>query len=265
MYSSIFQPASMPSWRANCRAVVSLILAIALTSCSAPPPPQKSLGDRRFTSVALISPADILSVTAGDTRADRVKEGVGVGAASGSLGGMLVGAAACGPYLYGLCVMGLGAAGLLAGGAGGAIYGYTGISGSKAEGLAQRVSDIHSDRDLQTWLVDSVLQRLPPEMLAEPAAAEVQVVLTIEKIEFNKLEGKVHVETTVMAAFESTESRRVPEYGSRLFTGQSGGFRLEELLDQDSSSMKSAVDQSMLPTIDEIVEVLNARWTSGQL
>jgi len=241
-------------------AVKFLPLVFLLSNCAAPPPPEKELGNRTFSSIAIISPSDILSVSASDPRSDKMKESIGTGAASGSLGGMLIGAAACGPYLYGLCVIGIGTAGFITGGAGGAIFGFSGISGSTAEDLTNMVEDINLANDLQTELVNNVIQQVDVAMLSNPETAEIQVVITIEKLEFAKAQRKVHLQSTVRASFESTESRRVPEYGSRVFKGRSSEYNLDNLLESDTGAVRDAVKESLQNVVDEIVLVLNAHW-----
>jgi len=237
-----------------------IVVVLFLTCCAAPPPPRKELGSQTFTSIALISPADIIIVTSGDTRSDKLKEGIGTGAATGSLGGMLVGAAACGPYLYGLCVIGLGAAGFIAGGTGGAIYGFSGVSGSAADGLQKKVEDLDREKDLQAQLVTHVKALLPDEMLTEPEVAEIQAILVIENVKFHKMKDEVYLEVLVRLTFATNESRRVPELGSRIFTARSLPADIDDWLDEGSNKLELAIEGSLYEITGIIASTLTEHW-----
>jgi uncharacterized membrane protein len=238
-----------------------LIVTLSLTGCTTPPPPEKELANQKFSSIALISPADILSVTTADPRSDKLKQGVGTGVTSGSLGGMLVGAAACGPYLYGLCVIGIGAAGFIAGGASGAIYGFSGLSDSSARELEGRIEDINLENDLQTQLVEHVKELVPNEVLSEPALAEIQAIVAIEKIQFLKSAGEVHLEILVRLTFATRESRRVPELGSRDFTAHSKGDDIDHWLEAESSKLESVVAGILDEIARNMAEALVSHWS----
>ena len=235
-----------------------ITLIASLVSCGS-----SSLKPERvvyFSSIALVSPQDVLDATQPKTRGDRAQEGAGKGLVAGTAGGAAVGALACGPFLYGLCLTAAAAAGMLAGGATGALYGFTGFPEDVARKLERSVEALSRQHDLQSALVDHIRLQVAPEMLAEPETAEIQAVLTIENVEFVKEEGRVHLVSTVRATFESTKSRRVPEHGSRVFKGDSGEFELNDLLNTDSGDLRESIRQSLLDAADKVVAVLNARW-----
>jgi uncharacterized membrane protein len=238
-----------------------MVILLVLTSCTVPPPPRKELDTQTFSSIAIISPTDISNVASVGTRSEKMKEGVGIGVASGSLGGMLVGAAACGPYLYGLCVIGLGAAGIIAGGTSGAIYGFSGISDSAARDLKNKLEDLNHEKDLQALLTTHVKTLVPDEMLTEPEVADIQAILVIESIEFLKSEGEVYLETLVRLTFATTESRRVPEHGSRVFMGRSQSAEIDVRLDNDSDEIELAIKKSLNEIAIEIALVLTEHWS----
>jgi hypothetical protein len=236
--------------------VIALITSLASCASSALKPELEVY----FTSIALVSPQDVLDATQPRTRGDKAQEGAGKGLAAGTVGGAAVGALACGPFLYGLCVTALMGAGMLAGGATGALYGFSGFPKDVARKLEHNVEALSRQQDLQSSLVDHIRQQVPSEMLTEPETAEIQAVLVIENVEFIKAKGKVHLVSTVQVTFESTESRRVPQYGSRVFKGQSRDFELNNWLDTSSGDLEEAIRQSLLEVAGKIVTVLNDRW-----
>jgi uncharacterized membrane protein len=238
-----------------------LTIVLVLTGCTTPPPPQKNLGKQTFSSIALMSPADILNVTTADPRSEKLAEGVGTGAASGSLGGMLVGAAACGPYLYGLCVIGLGTAGFIAGGTSGAIYGFSGISDSSAKELERRIESFNDENDLQAQLVTNVTGLVPNEVLSEPGLAEIQAIVTIENIQFLKSDGEVHIEILVRLTFGTRESRRVPELGSRTFIGSSKADDIDYWLESGSGEIESVIVRTLDEIAKKIAAALVEHWS----
>ena len=237
-----------------------ITMVVTLASCSSPKP--RSEPEVHFASIALVSPKEVLDASQPQSRGDRAQEGVAKGGATGVVGGAAVGAIACGPFLYALCVMAAASAGVLAGTATGALYGFTGFPKDIAKNLERNVETLSREHDLQSALVGHIRQQVPPEMLAEPEIAEIQAVLTIENVEFIKEKDKVHLVSTVRVTFESTESRRVPEYGYRIFRGRSSEFEWNNWLDTDSSDLREAIKQSLLEVANKIVTVLNARWDS---
>ena len=235
-----------------------ITLITSLVSCgSSSPKPERVV---YFSSIALVSPQDVLDATQPKTRGDRAQEGAGRGLVAGTAGGAAVGAIACGPFLYGLCVVALASAGMLAGTATGVLYGFTGFPQDVARKLERRVEALSREHDLQSALVDHIRLQVDPEMLVEPETAEIQAVLTIENVEFVKEKGRVQLVSTVRATFESTESRRVPEHGSRVFKGDSEEFELNDWLNNDSGDLREAINQSLLNAADKVAAVLNARW-----
>lgn len=236
--------------------VISMIVMLGSCSSSQPQPEPEI----HFATIALISVREVLDATQPQTRGDRAQEGVGKGGVAGTAGGAVVGAIACGPFLYGLCLVAAASAGLLAGSVSGALYGFTGFPKNVAKKLERNIEALSREHDLQSALVDHIRQQVAPEMLAEPGAAEIQAVLTIENLNFFKEGDTVHLVSTVRASFESTESRRVPQYGSRVFKGKSGEFELKNWLDSSSGDLEEAVRQSLLDVSGKIVSVLDDRW-----
>jgi hypothetical protein len=239
---------------------VYLVVTISVTLVSCASSPAEPEPEVHFRTIALVSPKEVIDASKPKTRGERAGEGAGKGSVAGTLGGAAVGALACGPFLYGLCVTAAASAGLITGGATGALYGFTGFPKDAAKKLERNVEALSKKHDLQSALVDHIKQQVPSAMLVEPEVAEIQAVLIIENVEFVKKSGKVHLESTVRATFESTESRRVPEQGSRVFKGKSSEFLLEDWLSSDSGDLEEAIRQSLLSISGKIVSVLNDRW-----
>jgi len=240
----------------TCSLVITMVFTLA--SCNSPKP--RSEPEVHFTSIALVSPKQVLDASQPDSRGDRAQEGAVKGLGAGVAGGAAVGAIACGPFLYGLCVVALASAGMLAGTATGALYGFTGFPKDVAEKLEQNVETLSREKDLQSALVGHIRQQVPPEMLAEPEIAEIQAVLVIENVEFIKEKDNVHLVSTVRVTFESTESRRVSEYGYRIFRGRSSEFKWKKWLDASSGDLEEAIRDSLLAVSGKIVTVMNDRW-----
>lgn len=237
---------------------------LSLFACATPKVEKDELPDRTFSSIVLISPKDIIEINTPETRSDRVAEGAIAGSAGTGLAATLIGAAACGPYLYGLCVVGMGTAGLLAGGATGALYGFSGLPADVVKKLEQRMVELNQQRDLQSELVNKVTSRVPAAMLAQPDAAEVQAILTIEKIDFSHKKGQALLKTQVRLTFAATESQRKPEFGSRLFYSRSEQEDLDAWLEPDSSALNRALNECLASVAEEIETVLREHWASGQ-
>lgn len=243
------------------RSAVGLIIVtfvLSTTACSSPAPKQEF--SRNFRSIALVSPRAVMDVVEIETRGKRAQEGAGKGLAAGTIGGAAIGALACGPFLYGLCVTALMSGGMLAGGATGALYGLSGFPKDDARELEKQVEILSHKHDFSSTLVENISQQLPPEMIVKPESAEIQAVLYIENFEFRKVSDGAQLVTTIGASFESTESRRVPQYGTRNFVGKSGIYELDDWLDTDSGKLEQAVRESVLATSAEIARLLNDKW-----
>ncbi len=248
--------------RARLNRALCTALCLSLLACTTQAPKQDTLPARTFASIALVSPTDIVRVDAPETKSERVLKGASAGGAGTGLAGVLVGAAACGPYLYGLCVIGLGTAGMLAGGVAGALYGFTGIGEDEANKLESRVTRINARENLQSLLVGDITSRVPAAMLASPETAAVQAVLTLEKVEFSGDHSDVYIETHVRLTFAATDSQRKPEYGSRLYYSQKHKGRLKAWLDADSPALQEAIRACMEDIAVEIETVLREHWDS---
>ena len=240
---------------------IILSTSLIVVSCASSPPADPDLPQRTFSSIALVSPSDIVITQTPETRTEKFKEGVGTGSATGTLGGMLVGATACGPYLYGLCVLGLGAAGLLAGGTAGALYGFDGISGRDARELEERMTELNRQSDLQARLVTLVKARVPEAMFTAPQDAEVQAILTIESVEFVRKSKEVYLESHVRLTFALNENRRVPEMGSRTFDGRSKAADMEAWLDPGMEVLTAGMEQNLDDIADSVAETLKEHWS----
>lgn len=239
-------------------------LCFALSSCMTTSPEEQGLPNRTFSTITLVSPQDIASIETPETSSERFREGITTGSAGGSLGAMLVGAAACGPYLYGLCVAGLGAAGLLAGGAAGAMYGFTGISSDDAEKLSRKMATLNRRSDLQSELVAELRREVPAKMLAAPEAADVQAILTIEHLSFVKDKDEVYVEAFVRFQYATDGAEGRPEEGSQSFRGRSHRHPLDTWVEESHKELGLAVNECFERISEKISLVLVEHWRPAE-
>jgi hypothetical protein len=235
---------------------------IFLSACAATPVDKRDeLPKRKFSSIALASPQDIVNIIAPETQFERTARGGATGAAGGSLGGLLTGAAACGPYLYGLCVIGLGTAGLVAGGVAGSIYGFTGLSSDEAESLAERILQMNPQHSLESDLVSNIHKRSPSGMFGEPESAEIQAIITIEEIRFVHEDQQLRISIIVRLTFMTAESRRQPELGSRVFHTESSSGDRRQWLNSNSGKLEHAFDECIDALAEQIANALREHWS----
>ena len=245
----------------HCR-IVSLVVITALTvvSCAPVQQNQDDLPNRTFSTLAIVSPREIVEVVTPETGTERMLEGASAGSTGVGLGGAVVGAAACGPFLYGLCVFGLGMAGMMAGGIGGAFYGVTGMSTEDAALLELRMGKLMLARDLQSELIDTLRVQLPAAMLAKPDVADVQLIISFERFEFSKSGDAVRLEAKVRLQYATDGSERRLEEGFRAFKVRSGEARLDDLRSPDSPALASAIDDCIAGAAKEIEVLLHEHW-----
>lgn len=243
--------------------IVSLIVIFALISTACAPfnKQQDTLPNRTFSTVALVSPLDIVEVATPETGTERMLQGASVGSAGVGLGGMLVGAAACGPYLYGLCVVGIGMAGMMAGGIGGALYGFSGMSADDSMKLEQRMTVLMQERNLQSDLIAKLRAELPAAMLAEPDVADVQVIMSFERFEFSSVGDAVRMEAKVRLQYATDGSDQRPEEGFRSFKVRSGESQLDDWLAADNTALVDAIDECIDLAAHDMETLLRELWT----
>lgn len=128
-----------------------------------------------------------------------------VGMAGGAVGGAAIGAAGeCGMwyplfpiFALGCLVMYTGTGAVIGGVAGGALYDTTGLSQTDIVDLDEVISRIDQERDFQQELAVHLKLELPQEMQSTPELADVQVLSTLNRINFMKRpDDRMQIEAT---------------------------------------------------------------------
>lgn len=169
-------------------------VGIVVLACACASDTRQALRIPPFNTVAFVTPADIPNLADVESESEYVDEYVNAGAAIGTMGGMLAGAAACGPVLYAPCMIIMSGYGLLAGAAGGAatgLFNYSGLSRTDAAYMSDVLSRIESDRDLQAELGDDVRHTLSAGSITTAADANIQVIVRLNQVRFEEVEREL--------------------------------------------------------------------------
>lgn len=201
-----------------------------------------------FNTVAFVTPADIPDLANVESESEFVDEYVNAGAAIGTMGGMLAGAAACGPVLYAPCMIIMSGYGLLAGTAGGAatgLFNYTGLSRTDAAYMSDVLSRIASDRNLQSELGDNVRRRLTAGSISTAADASIQVIVRLKQVRFVESERelvstRLHGSMVVAWIGESGEQTYLTDYAAEY-----PATDIDDLIANDGQLLESALEQCL--------------------
>ena len=181
------------------------VVCLLTSSCASDLAYNKGKVNLQFSTVAIVTPEDIVAVTAVESNFSTPVKGAGYGSAGGSIGGAIVGAIACGPYLYGLCVLGMSTVGGVAGGVGGAVYGFTGVSEEDSLYIIEEIEHIKQHRDFQNELATGVASKLPDGLVSTPLIADAQAITTINSIEFVQKKDTVYMEVNATVTIATQE------------------------------------------------------------
>lgn len=170
--------------------------AVCLLTCSCASNPAYNRGEvnLQFSTVAIVTPEDIVAVEAVESNFSTPGKGANYGSAGGTIGGAMAGALACGPYLYGICVLGLSTVGMIAGGIGGALYGFSGVSEEDSLYIIEEMAYLRQHRDFQNELAAGVASKLPAGLVSTPLIADAQAITTINSIGFVQKKDTVYLE-----------------------------------------------------------------------
>lgn len=193
-------------------------LSLLLSSCAQTQQTITTDEPPQFERLAVITPEMLTGIERADSHTDHHYDGsprgealpgmsVGMagGMAGGAAGGAAIGAAGeCGllyPLFPGLAlgcfIMYTGAGALVGGFAGHAIYDTTGLSQMDIPHLDAVISRIDQERDFQQELTVHLKLELPREIQSTPGLADVQVLATLNRINFIKRSGdRMQIETT---------------------------------------------------------------------
>lgn len=201
-----------------------------------------------FNTVAFVTPSDIPDLASLESESEYVDEYVNAGAAIGTMGGMLAGAAACGPVLYAPCMIIMSGYGLIAGTAGGAatgLFNYSGLSRTDAAYMSDVLSRIASDRDLQAELGDAVRHRLAAGSITTAADASIQVIVRLNQVRFLEVERelvgtRLHGSMVVAWIDESGEQTYLTDYAADY-----AATDIDDLIANDGQLLESALEQCL--------------------
>lgn len=150
----------------SCRVLVVCLCVVALLPACVSEPEKPRLQPRRFATIAIVSPVEFTKYISPESKTDKAMQGASAGSGTAGLRAMAVGALACGPFLYALCVSGAGLAAMAVGGLGGLMYGVTGISEEDLHVLDRKLHALEATGGQQNQLTDMLRERLPKQMLA---------------------------------------------------------------------------------------------------
>lgn len=235
-------------------AVLSLLVSCASNSI------YNSIGGKpKFSTVAIVTPQSVVAIEGAETKSSKAAKGITYGSAGGAAGGAVVGALACGPYFYGVCIVGMSAAGMLAGGTAGAMYGFTGVSKEDSLYVLEEIEHLRHRRDFQTELAEGVIGGLPIEIVSTPEEADAQAITQVKSIEFiEQDQGSVFMEVsakvTIVFRHENSEYEQI----DKNISVRSSTDKLDNWLAPGNDSFESAVNQCLDRLTEEMtVFVLN--------
>lgn len=236
---------------------ISSILCLIICSCSGGPSQKEAGSQLSFSTIAIVTPEDVIALGGAKTKSSRAGKGITYGSAGGATGGAMVGALACGPYFYGICVVGMSAAGMIAGGTAGALYGFSGVSEEESLYIIEEMTHLGHTRDFQQELASGVESRLPEEIVSTPKLSSAQAIAKVHSIDF--VGGKndsvyLKVSATVSIVTRVT-GNDFAEY-QRNISMRSRDAHLDDWLRVDSQKFGEAVDECLDGLIIEITQII---------
>jgi hypothetical protein len=211
----------------------------------------------QFSTVAIVTPDNVVAIEGAETKFTRAVKGVTYGSAGGAVGGAMVGALACGPYFYGVCVVGMSAAGMLAGGTAGAMYGFTGVSKQDSLYILEEIENLRYHRDFQSELAEGVIRRLPMDIVSTPEEAAAQAIAHVKSIEFIETDkGSVYMEINARVTIVSRRESASYEQIEKSIIVSSSVDQLENWLTPGSDKFESAVNECMEKITEEMATIV---------
>lgn len=230
--------------------------ALLLCSCASHTPNSEKTA--LFESVAFVTAKDLPELTRPGAEREAVDANVKSGAAAGALGGAAIGAAACGPVLYGGCLAIMSWYGLVVGSVGGAavgLYNYSGLSYTDSAYVEEVLSGISDRRDFHVDLRTQVERNVPAEALADPQEADAQIVVLINQISFIEVEDEL-VSTQVQGAMTLSQAQAPDEQPYReSFMARTSAKDIDDLIAGDGQLLESEIDECL----SEIADLMGNR------
>ena len=219
-----------------------------------------------FKSIAFVTSQDLPELARFESETEVVDRHIKAGAAAGTLGGVAVGAAACGPVLYGVCVAIMSWYGLVAGSIGGAalgLYNYSGLSDTDTAYIELVLSGIDDRRDFHSDLRKQVELRVSTETIADPQDADIQIVVWVNQISFIEVEKEL-ISTEMYGAMilARTQEPNAQPY-KEFFTAKASVKDIDDLIAGDGQLLESAIDECLSEMAELMSHRLEREWVKG--
>lgn len=242
--------------------ITVLLIGTQLMSCASKPyyvdwvPP--------FERVALIHADVFIAVGGVESHSDRAGKGAGYGSAAGVTGGALIGAMGCGPLLYGTCVVGIATVGMLAGAAGGALYGFSGMSEQDKLALSEALSRIGQNRNFQKDIREKLREEVP-ELWSPLESADLQVFARIISIELEQHTGDdIQLKTTGSLTFAWEDEKKGSIFSEITFEAISKEQDIDLWLADDGVKFEKEIDMAIHELSAQMaLRLLELRRNSG--
>lgn len=235
------------------RKFMALMLALLLCSCASRPPPSAKVPP--FEDVAFVTLEDVPELAQLESETEVVEQKMYAGAAVGTVGGAAIGAAACGPVLYGPCILIASWYGLVAGTTGGAVlgfYNYSGLSETDSAYFEEVLLRIEAKRNINRQLTKDVEGQLPSNLIALPQDADIQVVVRVSRINFVEVDKEL-ISTQVYGTMVVAWVHASGEQSYReLFTTTAPAKNIDDLLANDGRLLEGAIDECLLQLAEQI-------------
>lgn len=238
--------------------VISLI-AVSSACTYAVPPDANPLPP--FESVAIVSEGatEELKARFGVTPDNSsVGKGVGAGAGAGALAAVGL-SAACGPFFL-VCALGALPAGMMVGGAGGALVGASVDAQQKPPEeqllvLDKLFLDIAQQRTIHLEIRDALEQKIPSEWLEDASSADALLQLSLSDARFTQNASGEYALTlqAIMSAQWNRNMRRLRN-GKRVYHAASRSLPLEDWLQDNGNILNLAFDACVEDLVEQMVE-----------
>jgi len=242
--------------------LISLILfCFILTGCSSTPKIEYvEIPD--FKTVAIVKTEDLPSIEKLRDVQERTADAAGIGAASGGAAGLATGVLLCGTTrpLAGLCISGLGLAGILSGGAGGLIYGLgTAAEGKHADSINANLSKLEVKYALQQEMLSRLTTQVPADFTLPPGQADVIVSPVLSGINVEQPDEEyMYLRITGNLVFSWRQNGGEEYFGKAEFDYKSSTASVIEW----NGNYGKMYDDAVLEGMDDLVRQMNNRLTA---
>lgn len=266
MYSCYKQsPAGIFKW-ASARLIAHVCVATLISACASSGQEDDTQVRYRFSSIAIVSRAELVAVESVDTGSLSKTEMTVAGGATGALGGAMAGAAVCaptGPYAA-ICIAAAVVPGAIAGLVGGALTAnalwFSGVSQEEELYLKEEASHLSAKRDIHGELAQTLKEKLPPDLTAPVPEADVQAIPIIKEIMFVAADDEMlQLKVSAMLVFSEVGEVDSVRKGHFMFSAKSSHKPLDDWLTLDGSAMANAMDKCLSDISDDMARLIVER------